>query len=176
MSEFTEQSLPRRQFLRGSFLHSLKTEQVIQQGQNTIRPPWADLAYFLQNCTACSACISACEMQIIKQGAGGYPEIDFSLGQQTCSFCQACVKSCPEPVFRSISESPWQHKVEIQQGCLVQMNVECRRCEESCEQRAFTFRRQLGGKYSLQLHSTLCNGCGACLNVCPTQVIHILSL
>lgn len=174
MADFTEQTLPRRQFLRGQFLNTLKTEQVKRQGLNAIRPPWADLANFLQKCTACDACINACEMQILKCGAGGYPEVDFSVGRKECSFCAACVNVCQQDVFRLTSEIAWEHKIEIQQGCLTHIGVECRACEDSCEQRAIRFKRTVGGIAKPILNLDNCNGCGACLASCPSDAIQLL--
>ncbi|EFX90547.1 ferredoxin-type protein NapF [Actinobacillus ureae] len=171
MSDFSQQSLPRRSFLRGHFLNALQTEQVKQQGHNAIRPPWTNLADFYQKCTACNNCISACETQIIIKGASGYPEIDFNRGE--CTFCQACVKSCEADVFLAITEQPWTHKVEVQDSCLLKQRVECRSCGDSCESRAIRFRPALGGIANLVLDLTACNGCGACLSVCPTKAIRI---
>lgn len=172
LDSLSNQALPRRAFLRGQFLQSLKTEQVRQQGYQAIRPPWADLAHFLQKCTACAQCVNHCETQIIKRGAGGYPEIDFSRGE--CSFCQQCVEVCPELVFRPTTEPAWQHKVAVSAACLLEKRVECRACGDSCESRAIGFKPSLGGIAQLQLNLDSCNGCGACLSICPTQAIKIL--
>lgn len=175
MADFTEQTLPRRQFLRGHFLKALQTEQVKLQGSNAIRPPWTDLVNFYEKCTACDRCISACQsqMQILKRGAGGYPEVDFTLGRGECSFCHACVNVCEADVFRPITEPAWAHKIDIQNGCLALNGTECRSCEDSCEPRAIRFRRQLGGIAVPLLDLNACNGCGACLRVCPSGAISI---
>ena len=173
MTHLTNSTLPRRSFLRGHFLNSFKTEQVKQQGHHAIRPPWSDLANFLEKCTACDKCISACEMGILTRGAGGFPEVNFSLGRKECSFCQACVNVCEADVFRETSEAAWTHKIEIQAGCLTYHNVECRSCEDSCEHRAIRFKRQMGGVAKIELDLPACNGCGACLSVCPTTAISI---
>lgn len=169
MGNLTETNLPRRSFLRGHFLNALKSEQVKQQGHNAIRPPWAD---FLDKCTACDRCVAVCETQILVRGAGGFPEVDFSRGRGECSFCQACVQACEADVFRSVSEPAWSHKIEILASCLVQHQVECRSCEDACPSRAIAFRRQIGGG-ALQFEIASCNGCGACLAVCPNQSIRI---
>lgn len=171
MSNLSDQVLPRRAFLRGQFLNSLKTETVKQQGYQAIRPPWADTDSFIEKCTACHKCIESCETQIIKVGDAGYPEIDFSRGE--CTFCQQCVATCPEPVFISTEQVAWQHKIEIGSNCLLNQKVECRSCGDSCEQRAISFKPSLGGIAQLILNLDDCNGCGACLSICPTQAIKI---
>jgi len=173
LSDFSQQSLPRRSFLRGQFLNAFQTEKVKQQGHNAIRPPWVDLANFYEKCTACGDCLSACETQIIIKGAGGYPEIDLSRGE--CTFCEACVKACKADVFLATTEPAWAHKVSIQENCLLQQRVECRACGDHCEQRAIRFRPALGGIANLQLDLTACNGCGACLSVCPVNAVKILT-
>lgn len=171
MSNIANQSLPRRSFLNGHFLNSLKSEKASRQGNQPIRPPWANLANFLEKCTACDNCIQVCETQIIVKGAGGYPEIDFSKGE--CTFCEKCVQACEADVFRAVSEEAWSHKIEIQDSCLLKLGTECRSCGDSCEMRVIRFRPSLGGIAQMSLDLESCNGCGACLSVCPTSAIHI---
>ncbi|WP_314284230.1 ferredoxin-type protein NapF [Haemophilus sputorum] len=173
MSENTGPSLSRRGFLRGQFLNTLKSEQVTLQGHQAIRPPWANLANFLEKCTACGRCVEVCETKIIKQGVGGYPEIDFTRGE--CTFCTECVKVCPEDVFLSLDEPAWLHKIEILDQCLLKQRIECRSCGDYCPERAIRFRPTLGGIATLQMDLTACNGCGACLNICPTKAIRIIN-
>ncbi|QLB21017.1 ferredoxin-type protein NapF [Vespertiliibacter pulmonis] len=176
MSRLTDTALSRRHFLRGSFLNTLKNEQIKRQGYQPIYPPWADITNFLQKCTQCNQCITACETQILIKGANGYPEIDFTQGKQECTFCQACVQSCPEPIFRSTDENAWQHKIEIKPNCLAKNGIECRSCQDNCEARAIKFKREIGKVSSPILALELCNGCGACLSTCPSQSITILHL
>lgn len=172
-----DKSLSRRHFLRGNFLNALKDEQAKQQGLQVVRPPWIELAKFEQHCTACSRCITVCETQILIKGAGGYPEVDFSQGEHECTFCQACVKACEVPnLFRSTDEEPWLHKVEVQPNCLAHNQVECRACQDSCESRAIRFQRAVGRVPTPSVDLESCNGCGACLNVCPSQSINLLYL
>ncbi|WP_373777274.1 ferredoxin-type protein NapF [Glaesserella sp.] len=175
MAQFIDKNLPRRSFLRGHFLNALKSEQVKRQGYHAIRPPWADLANFSEKCTACQKCITQCETKILVSDANGYPEVNFSAGRGECTFCQACVNSCEAGVFRPITEPAWQHKIEIGDNCLTQSHIECRSCEDSCESRAIKFRRAVGGIALPILELDRCNGCGACLSVCPTQAIGIIN-
>ncbi len=174
MTDFAEHSLPRRSFLRGHFLKSLQDKKTVQQGHHAIRPPWTDLANFFDKCTACDKCVTACETQILVKGAGGYPEIDFMHGRGECTFCQSCVNACKETVFRLTTETPWEHKVEIKESCVAFHGVECRGCEDSCENRAIRFKREIGGTATPYLNLASCNGCGACISSCPVSVIKVM--
>ncbi|EXI61428.1 ferredoxin [Mannheimia granulomatis] len=171
MTNISNQSLPRRSFLQGHFLDSLKSEKVSQQGHEPIRPPWANLANFLEKCTACHRCIETCETQILIKGAGGYPEVNFNHGE--CTFCEKCVQSCEVGVFRETSEEAWTHKINVQPSCLLKRGTECRSCGDSCEMRVIRFRPSLGGIAEMTLNLESCTGCGACVSVCPTGAIQI---
>ena len=165
----------RRQLLRGQFLQSLHSENAKIQGINAIRPPWSiNEADFTDKCTRCGDCILVCETQIIVKGDGGFPEIQFDKGE--CTFCQKCVLVCEQPIFRSLEEEPWAHKVEITTQCLTENRVECRSCQDSCPMNAIRFRLQLGGVAKPILDLENCNGCGACLSVCPTKAIKIFNI
>ncbi|EIJ69010.1 ferredoxin-type protein NapF [Pasteurella bettyae] len=167
-----EKELPRRQFLRGGFLKSLQSEAIKQQGFQGVRPPWAVAEeQFITSCTRCGDCIHVCETKILVKGAGDYPEIQFSHGE--CTFCMKCVEVCQQPIFRPRAESAWKHKIEIQSGCLALNHVECRTCEDNCESRAIRFKRQLGGIATPEVQLDNCNGCGACISVCPVQAIKL---
>ena len=53
------------------------------------RPPWALNEFlFVDQCTRCNECITACEEEIIIRADGGFPEIDFNRGE--CTFCELC--------------------------------------------------------------------------------------
>ncbi|PVX39755.1 periplasmic nitrate reductase maturation protein NapF [Pasteurella langaaensis DSM 22999] len=173
----TEKILPRRHFLRGGFLKTLQSETVKTQGFQGVRPPWAvEESLFVAGCTRCDDCIRVCETHIIVRGEGGFPEVTFSRGE--CTFCQKCVDVCKQPIFRphlgENAEAAWQHKVEIQANCLAFNHVECRACEDNCETRAIQFKREIGGITKPHLNLENCNGCGACLSVCPVSAVKIL--
>ena len=169
--------LPRRQFLRGEFLQSLQSETVKTQGFQGIRPPWAvEESAFVAGCSRCHDCITVCETQILVRGNGGFPEVNFSHGE--CTFCQKCVDVCKQSIFRphlgEEAEVAWQHKVEVQANCLAFNSVECRACEDNCETRAIRFKREIGGVAKPYLDLDNCNGCGACLSICPVSAVRIL--
>ena len=55
--------------------------------------------------------------------------------------------------------------------CLALNSVVCRSCAERCETRAIRFRLAPGGVAVPLLRTERCNGCGACIPVCPTAAI-----
>ncbi|WP_232772477.1 ferredoxin-type protein NapF [Psychromonas sp. Urea-02u-13] len=135
--------------------------------------PWIiDAQQFLEKCTQCADCISVCPENIIIKGDGGFPNIDFDLGE--CVFCGKCADVCKEPIFTATSASPWQKKALIKQTCLAHENIYCRSCAESCEAQALTF--QLGISAIPIIDTDLCIGCGACVAPCPTKAIEIKEL
>jgi len=135
--------------------------------------PWViDAKKFLELCTQCTDCINVCPEEIIFKGDGGFPSIDFELGE--CDFCGKCAQVCQEPIFSPTSEAPWQKKATISESCLANENIYCRSCAESCEAQALTF--QLGLNAVPKIDNELCNGCGACVAPCPTKAIDIKEL
>lgn len=163
----------RRALLKGNLRH-----------EPALRPPWAvPESLFLQLCTRCGECQGACETQIILPGDGGYPEVDFSRGE--CTFCQACVDSCPEGALVDLCKSqgampeksqgalPWHHVANIGQECLGIKGVYCKSCGEVCEVGAISFTFGSGRVPVPNVMSDACNGCGACVSVCPQEAIKV---
>lgn len=142
------------------------------QNDSVIRLPWLknDLV-FTDSCTRCGECEKACPEQIIKQGDGGFPFIDFSIAE--CSFCQECVKSCKEDLFDLTKESAWEHKATVKDTCLNNQSVYCRSCAESCETEALEFNFTTTTMVTPNVVAEDCTGCGACVSICPSQAIEI---
>lgn len=148
-----------------------------------IRLPWIiDEQHFTDNCTQCGDCLSACEEQIIIKGDGGFPKIDFTKGE--CTFCQKCVESCKLPLFvENLAEQPWrlvnnEHStanlaIEIKNNCLAANQIFCRSCQDSCEVEAISFQYQTSPIPQPVININDCNGCGACVAVCPQSSISI---
>jgi len=161
-------SLSRSSFLQGRW----------NKHQTLLRPPWAvDEAVFMEHCAnQCDACRDACPEKIIVIGRGHYPHIDFSQGE--CTFCQQCVDSCQYGALDyQQGSTPWNYKAAIsQEQCITQKSVVCRSCSENCDAEAILFHPQLGGVSSPDLKQELCTGCGACVQVCPTKAVSILTL
>ena len=154
--------ISRRSFLRGR-LRKLAPAQ---------RPPWALVEEdFIARCTRCEACVEACPTGILVRAEGGYPAVDFSLGE--CTFCAECVSRCePRALQRARASSvPWALRAAIGEACLAERGIECRVCGESCPTGAIRFRLQAGGVAQPALDVAACTGCGACYAPCPTRAI-----
>ena len=151
----------RRALLRGRF----------QTDAHTVRLPWAKAdAVFTAQCTRCGDCVRACPEQIVRNGEGGFPHIDFNLG--ACTFCHACVDSCTQPIFQS-DEKPWHAVAHISAQCLTQQNVFCQNCKDACDPRAIQFQFGRNGIAFPNILLDACTGCGACVAPCPTHAIQI---
>ena len=146
-----------------------------------IRLPWIiNEQHFTDNCSQCGDCLSACEEQIIIKGDGGFPTIDFTKGE--CTFCQKCVESCKLPLFaENLTEQPWRLTnnegltanlaIEIKDNCLAVNQVFCRSCQDSCEGEAISFQYTTSSIPQPVINKNDCNGCGACVSVCPQTSI-----
>ncbi|MTD37739.1 ferredoxin-type protein NapF [Erwinia sp. CPCC 100877] len=139
-----------------------------------IRPPWSGSeAGFIERCTRCGACATACESAIIHSGTGGYPEIDFHNGE--CTFCYSCAQACPEALFVPRDSAPWSLRVVVGDGCLARQRVDCRSCEDSCEPQALRFMPSRDGVATLQIDASRCTGCGACVAGCLVSALSLRS-
>lgn len=162
-------SLSRRNLLRGKF----SAAQGSLTSQTAVRLPWSiSEQHFTDHCSRCNDCINACPQNIIVKGSGGFPEINFALGE--CTFCQDCVVSCNVPLFTDIATTtPWPYKAVINDKCLAQNNVHCQSCQDSCEPYAIKFAPRLGGVSQPKIELLDCTGCGGCVSICPTNAISI---
>jgi electron transport complex protein RnfB len=119
-------------------------------------------------CLGMGDCERACPFGAIRM-VGGLPEVDW----ERCKGCGICVQVCPRGVLRLIPRnskvlvdcnSPEPGKAVVAsctKGC-----IKCRLCEKNCPTGAIKF---VGDRISID--STLCTGCGKCVEVCPRKVI-----
>lgn len=157
--------LARRNFFRGK----------IKSTPAAIRLPWViNEKHFIDGCTQCGDCITSCEENIIVKGDGGFPEIDFSKGE--CTFCQKCIDVCNQPLFvdeREDSQTAWQLDIKIKSNCLAMNQVVCQSCQDSCETEAISFKYIHSKIPQPQIELDKCNGCGACVSICPQTAIEL---
>lgn len=154
--------ITRTQFLRGDFSGS----------RHAIRPPWAVAeADFVAVCSRCGDCLGACPEKILEKGRGGFPVVNFGLGE--CSFCRDCVRACKSGALRGVKQAPWNLKASIAPSCLALKQVVCRSCGESCPTGAIRFRIAANAVARPELDAAACTGCGACVGPCPVAAVTI---
>jgi ferredoxin-type protein NapF len=137
-----------------------------------LRPPWS-LAEdsFLEACTRCGDCLSACPEGILISGSGGYPEISFTTGE--CTFCRHCVEACEQSAFDT-GGLPWSAKAQIDESCIARQQVLCQLCRECCEANAIRFPLTLGRVPTPVVVAEQCSGCGACVSACPVAAVRVV--
>ena len=162
-----DQSINRMQFLSGD----------LAGAKLPVRPPWAlEESRFVDSCSGCGDCITACPDQLIVHGRGKLPQMNFADGG--CDFCQACRDVC-KPGALALPEddaAPWLIKATVLASCLSLNAIICRSCGEACDERAIRFKLELGGIAQPLVSQDQCTGCGACFAVCPNQSIQISSI
>ncbi|MCF2947985.1 ferredoxin-type protein NapF [Paraglaciecola aquimarina] len=127
---------------------------------------------FLEKCTQCAKCIEHCPESIIIKGDGGYPTVDFKLGE--CTYCQKCAEHCPEPLFDLEQEQAWDLKLNISGQCFPERNIVCQTCRDECEPQAIKFNFRQTAIPKPEFDEYLCTQCGACVSSCPANAISIL--
>ncbi len=140
--------------------------------RDPVRPPWARLTRFTDLCTRCDKCREACPESIVTRGDGGFPEVDFRLGE--CSFCHACAEVCPvDGLFAPSQLPPWTIQARVGDGCLTRAGVYCESCRDNCAPRAIHFELALRSVPRPRIDPAACTGCGGCVASCPGGAISI---
>jgi len=146
----------------------------IARNSDYLRPPWAiDEYHFVDSCQDCTACLKACTENIIQLDSRQQPIINFQQGE--CTFCGDCLSACETGALLKTSESqqPWTATVVLGPDCLSEQKTLCRSCGEVCEHRAIHFPLSVQGIVSPEINTEKCNGCGACIAICPTQALNV---
>jgi ferredoxin-type protein NapF len=136
-------------------------------------PPWAsERQEFERFCTQCNECMTACPENIIEISPTGFPVVDFSRGE--CTFCGRCVERCEANALSyKNAQIPWLYRAGVSSACLAMHNVMCDSCRDACPQTAIAMGPNIGKPPTPLVDDALCNGCGACVRVCPAGAIQI---
>jgi ferredoxin-type protein NapF len=139
-----------------------------------VRPPYHHVGYeFSEICVTCkdTPCMEACEEKIIVLSATNHtPCLDFT--KRGCTFCEACARACPNDVLSLICNDEKDLHVKAQidiMACMAWHQSLCNSCLDACEQRAIQFL----GLWKPQIEIDVCNGCGMCVGICPSNAILI---
>ena len=151
------QPLSRRAFLRGA-----RTSEPVR------RPPGslAEVA-FLRACTQCGKCEAACPEHVIVSDSRNYPQLSFTDG--ACTSCNQCIEICETGALSDGQSQNWL--AEVTDTCLSLNGVQCRTCQDHCDERAISFKLALAGRAQPLVDATLCTGCGGCVAPCPVSAI-----
>ncbi|MCP4271503.1 MAG: ferredoxin-type protein NapF [Gammaproteobacteria bacterium] len=144
-----------------------------RSGDN-IRPPWSvDEYQFVESCQDCKACSETCPENIIQLDSRQQPVLNFHKGE--CTFCADCISVCEKGALYKATDDalPWNAIVMLNRGCLSEQNTLCRSCGEVCEHEVLRFPLSAGGIVSPEINEEKCNGCGACIAICPTRALEI---
>lgn len=135
---------------------------------------------FLNTCTACHLCISACPTQVIQPSVSEWgffgimqPHMDFHTG--FCNFeCTLCGEICPTGAIRPL-QLETKKRAQIGKAkfhpanCIVRTDrTECGACSEHCPTKA-VYMVPWKGLLLPEVNDEICIGCGACEYACPTE-------
>jgi ferredoxin-type protein NapF len=131
-----------------------------------VLPPGAlPLADFEAACIRCGKCGAICDQRAIELGFDGIPLLQGINGW--CDFCMDCVAVCPSGALRPVDPEAASIGTAIidRDRCIAWQWVGCRLCYEKCAklQKAIS----LDEDWRPHVDDSLCNGCGACVFVCP---------
>ena len=134
-----------------------------------VRPPRTDEASIVSSCTSCGACLDGCPEGIIDWDPERRPVVNLRRGE--CTFCGKCADACTAPVFIRGGQTAFRHIAGIGTACLTARGVVCGSCGDVCMQGAITFRPRIGAPPLPVIVAERCNGCGACIAICPAGAI-----
>lgn len=131
-----------------------------------VRPPGAlPAADFEAACLRCGRCAAACERQAIRLSLDGLPYID-GLGGW-CDFCMLCGETCPAAALQAVDPASATIGAAVidRERCIAWNWLGCRLCAEACADLQGAI--WLDDDLRPHVDSDRCNGCGACVYVCP---------
>lgn len=170
---------------RPSNAESLSSDPA-ERGDNVgdaVTPPGSrNVTLFLDRCTGCGLCVTACPTRVLQPALLQYgfrgvmkPRLDFTKG--FCNFdCNICTQICPEGALLPLP-LPEKKKTQIalasfhRDRCIVQQNrTECGACTEHCPTKALFTKEE---SFPVFFHDK-CTACGRCEGVCPEGAVSLV--
>lgn len=180
---------PRRAFLAGgaAVLSCIAAARLWASKPRQLRPPGAvDEAAFQGGCIRCGSCTRVCPTQIIQPTVepseiAGFlvPHVQFRGTGYCRQDCNLCGQVCPTGVIRSLGVAEKnRHVIGLavidRPNCYLALEKECGICIARCPRAAlvdvFDYRTY---QASIEVRAANCNGCGACVGICPPKVIRV---
>lgn len=181
-------SISRRGLLRGLFSGASKAAKLQQQALNVRiapRPPGSvEEDIFLVLCQSCSACVDACQQQVIEMNEG-YPQLNLDFNH--CSHCGGCANVCPSGAIVSISSLSQMRSENIDlhlqqaradiglrpifsKSCNHRFSGSCNSCAKACPEGAI----HLISHQLPSVNDAACVGCGQCRSACFIGAIQLI--
>ena len=142
--------------------------------EKIVRPPYfGDEADFTstvlpKSCISCNdkSCATVCEEQIIVIQEDGTPKLDFNING--CTYCDECAIACEADILKIENKKNINVTFSIDLiKCMSWNQTMCFSCKDPCMVDAIKFL----GMFRPEIDTNICNGCGFCLKVCPTNAI-----
>lgn len=168
-------------------LFSAVIPRALQARKRCLRPPGTlDETTLKGACIRCGNCIRSCPSGIIEpsvdsRDVAGFlvPQLKFSGTHYCRQDCNKCGQACPTGVIRPLPlPEKNRHVIGIARidlpECLLTMDAECGLCLPRCPRGAIVeqFSRETYTT-TVKVIAEKCNGCGACVGICPAKVVTV---
>jgi len=144
-------------------------------------PGAAGVDRFLDRCTACQLCISACPTHVLQPAFLEYgfagvmkPRLEYAVA--FCNFdCRRCAEVCPDGALTLLALADKQvtrlgiARLDLEKCVVKSINKDCAACSEHCPTKAVDTIPYGDNLRLPQMHDELCIGCGACQFACPAR-------
>jgi len=144
-------------------------------------PGAAAVDRFLDRCTACQLCISACPTHVLQPAFLEYgfagimkPRLDYAAA--FCNFdCRRCAEVCPDSALTLLPLAEKQvtrlgiARLDLEKCVVKAHGKDCAACSEHCPTKAVDTVPYGDNLRLPQMHDELCIGCGACQFACPVR-------
>jgi ferredoxin len=160
------------------------TPALVRSGEagRAVCPPGAQgVERFLDRCTSCHLCISACPTHVLQPalfeyGLEGLLKPRLNYHSAYCLFeCTRCGEICPDGAIDLLDLATKQvTQIGVadfyRSRCVVEVNgTDCAACSEHCPTKAVTTKPYRENLRLPSLDQSLCIGCGACEYACPVK-------